>query len=229
MRKLVALTAAALLMLTACQSSDAEADNAHDGSDMSHQGEYLTDYIQTLSINGKEFSFPASFDEMKETFGDDMKSQYPNYFRAVLDRENGTYWVIGEFVFDGYYWGHINFLTENENGENAVQDWFRPDFLTPSLDDFEDGGIRDVTYWKDGKMVTEDFVFEEGRIPCSLNGFTTGEATRADISGYFGETSCSDPENGVMMDSYVFEDYTLTLYYGEPELLTRFMITHNNG
>ena len=224
MRKLFALTTAALITLTACQSAEVEAEQ-----DQPHSGEYLTDYVQTLSINGKEFPFPASFDEMKEIFGDDMKSQYPDYFRSVLDKQDGTYWIVGEFAFDGYYWGRINFVTEDESGKNAVMDWFVPDLLTPSFDDFEDDGIRNVAHWKDGKMVTEDFVYEEGRIPFSLNGFTTIEATRTDISGYFGETSFTEPENGVTTDSYVFEDYILTLYYGESELLTRFMITHNNG
>ena len=224
MKKLFALMTA-LLLLTACQTAEED-----DGPELPHSGEYLTDYIQTLSINGKEFPFPATFDEMKETFGDDMKSQYPNYFRAVLDRENGTYWVIGEFVFDGYYWGHINFLTENENGENAVQDWFNPDFRIPSFDDFEDDGIRGVTYWKDEGMVMEKFIYEEGRIPYSINGFTVGEATRAEVGEYFGEASYSDLDDGVTTDVYAFEDYTLAVYYGEygeTDLLTRFMIITN--
>ena len=231
MKKLFALTAAALLMLTACQSAETEADNADDGSDMSHPGEYLTDYVQTLSINGTEFPFPATFDEMKEIFGDDMKSQYPDYFRAVLDREDGTYMIVGEYAFDEYYWGWINFVTENENGENALLYLFRPDFSIPSFDDFEDDGIRGVTYWKDDGMVTEKFVYEDGRIPYSLNGFVVGEATHSEIQEYFGEISHNDMGNGVTMDNYVFEDYALSLYYGEygeADVLSRFMIISTN-
>lgn len=230
MKKLFVLMTAVLLMLTACQSAETESDNADDGSDMSHQGESLTDYIQTLSINGKEFPFPATFDEMREIFGDDMKTRYPDYPGSVLDRQDGTYWIVGEYAFDGYFWGRINFITEDENGENAVLDWFSPDFLTPSFDDFEDDGIREVSYWKDGGMVTEQFVYEEGRIPCSLNGFTPGAATRTEIQDYFGEVSSNDMGKVVTTDNYVFEDYILTLYYGEhtdPNLLTRFMITSN--
>ena len=228
MRKLFALMTA-LLMLTACQSAKNEADNAADGSD---NVRYLTDYIQTLSINGKEFPFPAAFDKMKELFGDDMKSRYPDYPGSVLDRQDGTYWIVGEYAFDGYFWGRINFITENENGENAVLDWFRPDFLTPSFDDFEDDGIREAAYWNGERMVTEQFVYEEGRIPYSMNGFAAGETTRREIQDYFGETSSNDTGKAVTMDSYVFEDYTLTVYYGEyggADLLTRFMIAANHG
>ena len=233
MRKLFALVTSALLILTvtACSSDNEEADGAagENGSTLARQGEYLTDYIQTLSVNGKEFSFPATFDEMKEIFGDDMKSRYPDYPGSVLDKKDGTYWVVGEFVFDGYYWGRINFTTENENGENAVIDWFNPDFHGRLG---EDQNVRDVTHLKDGETVTEQFIYEDGKIPYSMNGFATGTATRAEISGYFEGVSRSDLLNGVTTDNYVFEDYVLTIYYGEygeADLLTRFMITTNYG
>ena len=247
MRKFFALMTAALLVLTlsGCQSSDADdgVDIDISGAELvtpppvttteekadppevvlTHPGKYLTDYIDTLSINGQEFSFPITFDGMQAVFGDSMKTDYPDYEEAVFERGDGKYWVGGDFVFDGYYWGKIYFITENENGEDAVIDFFAPSSCYSELDD----GIRYVRWWKDGELVIEEFPFEEGQIPYSFGGFTTGVASQAEINGYFGEVEAYDVGDGVTVEIYSFEDYSLMVYYGEyggADVLSQFII-----
>lgn len=249
MRKLFALLTAALLTLTltACQSPDDDkgADIDITGGELAtpppyetteeeaqppavivltHPGEYLTDYIQTLSINGQEFPFPITFDGIQAVFGDDMKTYYPDYEDAVFRRGDGRYWVGGDFVFDGYYWGNIYFITENENGEDAVIDFFTPSYCYSEL---EDDGIRNVKFWENGELVMEEFLFEEGRIPYSFGGFTAGVASQEEISEYFGEVEAYDVGDGTTVEIYSFEDYVLDVYYGEyggENVLSRFII-----
>ena len=72
MKKLFALMTAALLMLTACQTSDEGADTSDENKiELTHPGEYLTDYVDTLSIGSHTFPFTASQSEAKEIFGED--------------------------------------------------------------------------------------------------------------------------------------------------------------
>ena len=224
MKKLFALITAALLMLTmtACHNTeDAEAEESEIeyASLTNRPGEYLADYVDTLTIGSHTFPFTASQSEAAEIFGEDMKE-------TVIDKQaySETY---GEYIFDsdivddGYYWGFLMFWGDSEDPDGTVLYSFFSDVTFDG-----DDGIRETSYIdENGEYIHEEYLFEEGKVTVKVNGFTTGISTRKEIQEHFGEGEYWDVEvrRG---ENYVFEDYAIVFYYDENDIFYRCFITY---
>ena len=220
MKKLFALMAAALLMLTACQISDEGADNTSDENkiELTHPGEYLTDYVNTLSIGSHTFPFTASQSEAKEIFGEDMK--YTATDKRSYGEINEKYIFSSDIVDDGYYWGFLMFWGENGDPDETSLFSFSSDITFDG-----DDGIRGTPYIdENGEYIHEEYPFEEGKVTEKVNGFTAGISTRKEIQEYFGEGVYWDVEVQ-MGESYVFEDYAIIFFYDENDIFCRCFIS----
>ena len=222
MRKLFVLMTAALLMLTACQGTeDAEAEESEieDVSLTNRPGEYLADYVDTLTVGSHTFPFTASQSEAAEIFGEDMKD-------TVIDKQaySETYeeYTFGsDIVDDGYYWGYLMFRGESGDPDEASLDVFFSDVTFDG-----DDGIREISYIdENGEYIHEEYLFEEGKVTEKVNGFTTGISTRKEIQEHFGEGEYWDVEirRG---ENYVFEDYAIVFYYDENDIFYRCFIMY---
>lgn len=226
MKKLFALMTAAVLALalSACQSpqpAEVEADNTDDQEklELTHPGEYLNDYIDTLSIGDREIPLSITFEEARELFGDDFKTSYPDILEEVVPNKFiGLYSSYADIIDNGSYWGMLTFGSEKESGEDAFLIMFRP------LTDFG-GDSMNVTWSENGEYFDDDFPFEFGKITSSIGGFTTGISTRSQIREFFGDGRADDSEeDDLYFDTYMFEDYGVEFQYNENGIIIRFVV-----
>lgn len=231
MKKLIAWLMAALitLTLTSCQTADdTEPEETGEWQPVqripNRPGEYFTDFARTFSIGDRTFTFDMTFDEARELFGEDMKTAYPDGKLGIVELYDGRYMIHTAVIDNGYYWGLMGFVSENENGENAAL-YFLSTELTLEGSIYEETGTRKAGWYENGDYRYQEFPFEFMKIPTSINDFTTGISTREQIHEYFGDCTAEDnEETGERSDAYLFEDYSMALQYTDEDVLSRITV-----
>ncbi|MBD5081046.1 MAG: hypothetical protein HDT44_04700 [Ruminococcaceae bacterium] len=241
--KAVLITFSALFTLssfTSCsignEPKDSEATPETTEKTVTLPGQYLKDKKSFFSLGGKTFDLSLDFESCKEIFGDEMTvwwsaeiadKAYSEVFDELnieyvgsADSENHIYTHI---VQDGVYTANLDFIYNEETEQFDVllfQTTF--DILDFNFDNKEKIAL-DIAYTENGEIKTKDFPYETDKIDFSVDGFSMGKANNEQVAESLGECKI-DKEEGHIRQQYLFEDYSLVLFYNNEGILKGAMI-----
>ena len=199
-------------------------------------GQYLKDEKNFFSLGGKTFDLSLDFESLKEVFGDEMTvwwsaeiadKAYSEVFDELnieydgsADSENHIYTNI---VQDGVYTADLDFVY-NEETERFDVLLFQTVFDIADFDfDNKEKVASNIAYTENGETMKKDFSYEIDKIDFSVDGFSINEANSEQIAESIGECKTAK-EEGHIRQQYLFEDYSLALFYNNEGILKGAMI-----
>lgn len=212
------LSISAVTVLLSLSSCSADADKTPQETEkkekiLTHQGQNFTDKVSSLKFGDKEFTLNCNSEEFQNTFGEQSTIWYSKEIVDKFNKENGENVeyqnnISSYIVQDGVYCGDVNFYQADDSETGVILD-LRTVF---DYGNEEFKASKDISYTENGEVKKKDFPYELDKIRFSIDGFTTGTATREQLEQYLGKGGYG-PQQNHSTEMFAFEDFTLVIYF----------------
>lgn len=172
--------------------------------------EYFTDVASSLKLGDKEFNLSLDYDGIKAIFGDEMTVWDSKENDENHESEDYIFddYIFASVVQDGVYTAELSFIY-NKNTKKY-------DFcMIQTVNSFNLGDTAsNISYTENGEIKIKDFPIETDKILFAIDGLATVTATMEQIENRIGKGEVYDhSDKGYILETYVFEDYRIDLYY----------------
>lgn len=209
----------ALLSLSSCSADNSRIPQDTEGKEktLTHPGQNLADKVGSFKLGDKDFTLYQDSEDFQNTFGEQSTVWYSKEIVDKFNKENGekaeyqnNIWSY--IVQDGVYCGDASFYQTDDSGTNVF-------FSFKTIFDYGDKETFDfatnISYTENDEVKKKDFPYEVDKIRFSVNGLTTGTATREQLEQYLGEGMYAPPQYDVAYSSemFSFEDFILVAHF----------------